>query len=206
MSDPALRLARRSEFQPFHGTWGPYAAILPGLNVSNSTQWSTCMPDKSSFNSGGPPPMPPLLRPALGGGRPPPAPPSCWNPHYEQIKEWYRAFPSFTGEGLPFTYVNWFEFGWYQCLLPRRLSPDSVPRFVTGAISQVAQDQPRCGEVWACWRDSPCHHACTCACALCLVGTRARRVQLAAGTAARSILLTSPHLLPTAQLPPSTKP
>eukprot|EP01047_Picozoa_sp_COSAG01_P117976 COSAG01_NODE_46638_length_398_cov_0.866221_1_plen_70_part_01 len=58
--------------------------------------------------------MPPLAvdpartaieRPRLGK---PPAP-SCWNPHYDQIKQWYSQFPSFAGEGKPFTYVNWYR-------------------------------------------------------------------------------------------------
>jgi hypothetical protein len=106
-----------SEFQPFHGTWGPYSSILPGLKTSNSTQWLTCMPDKSSFNSGGPPPMPPsdFQHRVTAGMRPPPPPPSCWNPNYQQIKEWYSEFPKFAGQGKPFTYVNWFEYGWYSC-------------------------------------------------------------------------------------------
>lgn len=89
-----------SEFQPFHGTWGPYAGILPGLKTSNTTQWATCMPDKSSFDSGGPPPMPPMDE------RGPPPPPTCWNPHYDQIEEWYELFPTFAGSGKPFTYVR----------------------------------------------------------------------------------------------------
>ena len=56
------------------------------------------MPDKSSFNSGGPPPMPPSV-----GERGAPPPPTCWNPHYDQIKQWYSAFPTFAGAGKPFT-------------------------------------------------------------------------------------------------------
>jgi hypothetical protein len=105
-----------SEFQPFHGTWGPYAAILPGLKADNTTQWATCMPDKSSFDSGGPPPMPPMDE----QGAPPP--PTCWNPHYDQIKEWYELFPTFAGAGKPFTYVRCILFGsWLDMIVS--LSP-----------------------------------------------------------------------------------
>ena len=137
-----------SEFQPFHGTWGPYPAILPGLKTDNSTQWQTCMPDKSSFSSKGPPPMPPSdsSEPAAGAAaatatertegtaRGAPPPPTCWNPHYDQIEDWYSQFPSFAGAGKPFTYVNW-------CALPCAMPSISfVIRYVSCRAAAVSLD------------------------------------------------------------------
>eukprot|EP01047_Picozoa_sp_COSAG01_P068701 COSAG01_NODE_9990_length_2281_cov_4.881302_1_plen_732_part_10 len=97
-----------SLFEPFHGTWGPYPGILP----PNVSSWVTCMPSSSSFSGSGPPPMPPRGGAAEQADH---KAPSCWNPSYEQIKSWYKRYPQWAGRAKPFTYTNWFEFGWYSC-------------------------------------------------------------------------------------------
>ena len=81
---------------------GPYAAILPSDGSSEDMRWSTCMPDASSFAGTGPPPMPQAFDVAAGRG---PAP-SCWNPSYKEIKQWYSQYSSWAGKGKPFTYTN----------------------------------------------------------------------------------------------------
>ena len=100
-----------SLFEPFHGVWGPYAAILPNHNAS--TMWSTCMPNADSFTGAGPPPMP---RPpeglissdsivgSAGGGSKSQA--HCWNPSYDHIREWYKLYPTWAGKAHPFTYTK----------------------------------------------------------------------------------------------------
>lgn len=86
-----------SLFEPFHGMWGPYPAILPKPQDDGaSLRWSTCMPMAESFNA--------------HAKKDP-----CWNPSYDEIKTWYEAYPLWSGNGHAFTYTNLFEFGWYSC-------------------------------------------------------------------------------------------
>ena len=61
------------------------------------------MPDASSFAGTGPPPMPQAFDVAAGRGGPAP---SCWNPSYKEIKQWYSQYSSWAGKGKPFTYAN----------------------------------------------------------------------------------------------------
>ena len=83
-----IAIVKMAMFGPFHGVWGPYEAILPSGGANSSARWSTCIGATSTVNASK-------------------EVPTCWNPSYKELKEWYQKVPAAFGGGKAFTYVNW---------------------------------------------------------------------------------------------------